>query len=123
MASPARAGLCGGQFRVRLGGGRKSYGGTSRDKTAQCSGEGRVLVRLGTQGLSPTDPAVKTTMVYLATAHLNHDPTVNRGRNLKAFCQRCHMLHDRQEHRRRRRLTLRMRKAIGDLFLGPYQMT
>jgi hypothetical protein len=30
------------------------------------------------------------------------------------------MLHDRKEHQRRRWLTLRMRKALGDLFLGRY---
>ena len=56
----------------------------------------------------------------LATADLDHDPTNNRPRNLKALCQRCHMLHDRQEHRRRRLLTLRQCKALGDLFLGTY---
>jgi hypothetical protein len=64
---------------------------------------------------------VRTTKVVLATAHLDHDPTNNRPRNLKALCQRCHMIHDRDEHRRRRWLTLRMRKAIGDLFLGLYR--
>ena len=62
----------------------------------------------------------RTTRVVLACAHLDHDPTNNRPRNLKALCQRCHMLHDRQEHRRRRLLTLRQRKALGDLFLGCY---
>jgi hypothetical protein len=31
------------------------------------------------------------------------------------------MLHDSEEHRRRRLLTLRMRNAIGDLFLGLYR--
>jgi hypothetical protein len=31
------------------------------------------------------------------------------------------MLHDHEEHRRRRWVTLRMRKAIGDLFLGLYR--
>ena len=40
---------------------------------------------------------------------------------LNALCQRCHMLHDREEHHRQRRLTLRMRKALADLFSGPYR--
>jgi hypothetical protein len=31
------------------------------------------------------------------------------------------MLHDRDEHPRQRWLTLRMRNAIGDLFLGLYR--
>ena len=63
---------------------------------------------------------VRTTRVVLATAHRDHDPTNNRARNLMALCQRCHLLHDREEHRRRRWLTLFRRKALGDLFLGRY---
>jgi hypothetical protein len=82
------------------------------------NGRGRALSRLA---LPADDVTVKITKVVLAAAHLDHDPTNNRPRNLKALCQRCHMLHDREEHRRRRWITLRMRKALGDLFLGPYR--
>ena len=64
--------------------------------------------------------AVRTTRVVLATAHRNHDTATNTNANLAAFCQRCHMIHDRPEHQRRRRRTLFRRKAIGDLFGGPY---
>jgi hypothetical protein len=83
------------------------------------NGRGRALSRLA---LPADDVSVKITKVVLAAAHLDHDPTNNRPRNLKALCQRCHMLHDREEHRRRRWITLRMRKALGDLFLGPYRV-
>lgn len=65
---------------------------------------------------------VLTTRVVLATAHLDHDPGNSRPANLKALCQRCHMLNDRQEHIRRRRLTYLARRALGDLFLGPYRL-
>ena len=59
---------------------------------------------------------IRTTKVVLASAHLNHDPCDNRPRNLAALCQRCHILHDGPEHRRRRwRNAFRLR-AIGDLF-------
>jgi hypothetical protein len=68
----------------------------------------------------PLNLPLRTTKVFLATAHLDHDPGNSRLRNLKALCQRCHMLHDRAEHLRRRRLTYLMRQAIGDLFLGLY---
>jgi hypothetical protein len=34
---------------------------------------------------------ILTTKVVLATAHLDHNPT-NKTRNLKAYCQRCHMI-------------------------------
>ena len=82
------------------------------------NGRGRALPQLAVVG---GDIAVRTTRVILAAAHLDHDPTNNRLRNLKALCQRCHMIHDREEHRRRRWITLRMRKAIGDLFFGLYR--
>jgi hypothetical protein len=62
----------------------------------------------------------RTTRVVLATAHLDHDPSHNRLRNLKSLCQRCHLLHDRPYHRAQRWITFRRRHATGDLFLGFY---
>ena len=56
----------------------------------------------------------------LPTAHRDHDTTNNADANLAAFCQRCHMLHDRPEHHRRQWRTLFRRRALGDLFGGPY---
>jgi hypothetical protein len=63
---------------------------------------------------------LKCTRVYLATAHLDHNPGNNDFRNLKALCQRCHILNDAAEHRYRRWITYRRRKALGDLFEGRY---
>ncbi|MFJ7441305.1 hypothetical protein ACIQW5_27085 [Methylorubrum thiocyanatum] len=63
---------------------------------------------------------VRTTRVVLATGHRNHDTADNSPANLAAWCQRCHILHDAPEHRRRRWVTLFQRKALGDLFRGPY---
>ncbi len=60
------------------------------------------------------------TQVVLACAHLNHDPTDSVAHNLAALCQRCHMIHDGPEHRRRRWLNRHYRCALGDLFHGPY---
>lgn len=59
--------------------------------------------------------------IVLGTAHLDHDPQNSALRNLRALCQRCHLRHDRAEHRRRRRLTWLRRRALGDLFSGPYR--
>jgi hypothetical protein len=64
---------------------------------------------------------LKQTRVVLATAHLDHNPGNSRPGNLRALCQRCHLLHDRPEHRRRIKTTILMRRALGDLFLGVYQ--
>ena len=70
----------------------------------------------------PEREGLGTTRVVLAAAHLDHDPghCGPRHRNIRALCQRCHLLHDRPEHRRRIRLTLLRRRALGDLFAGPY---
>jgi hypothetical protein len=62
----------------------------------------------------------RRTRVVLAAAHLDSDPTNNRMENLRALCQRCHMLHDRPHHLAQRWITYRLRLAAGDLFLGPY---
>jgi hypothetical protein len=90
------------------------------------SGEGRKVRRLPTPdelarmqpGLSGIDPPahLRVTRVVLATAHLNHDPGDNRPRNLAALCQRCHMRHDADEHRRRRWRNAFRTRAVEDLF-------
>jgi hypothetical protein len=64
--------------------------------------------------------AMRQRRYHLGTAHLDHDPANCRPRNLRALCQRCHLGHDRLEHRRRRRLGWLRRRAMGDLFQGPY---
>ena len=64
--------------------------------------------------------AAVTRRVYLGTAHLDHDPQNSHWRNLLALCQRCHLRHDRLEHLRRRRRNRLRRRALGDLFGGPY---
>lgn len=61
-------------------------------------------------------PPWRLARVRLATAHLDHDPTNNAARNLAALCGRCHLAHDLPMHRRRRFVTLRARRAVGDLF-------
>ena len=86
------------------------------ERQAWQDGFGRPLPHL----VVNVDDEVRTTKVVLATCHLDHDPTNNAGANLKALCQRCHLLNDREEHRVRRRLTYRARSALGDLFTGPY---
>jgi 5-methylcytosine-specific restriction endonuclease McrA len=54
----------------------------------------------------------------LATAHLDNNPGHNDQKKLKALCQRCHIIVDRPEHLRRRRLNFLMTRALGDLFEG-----
>ena len=81
-------------------------------------GKGKSLAELPT--LDDLTIRLRTTRVVLATAHRDHNTANNASANLAAFCQRCHMIHDRPEHRRRRWRTLFLRRAIGDLFRGLY---
>ncbi len=60
-------------------------------------------------GMLRFSKAGKLYIVYLAAAHLNHDPR-NPNASLRALCQRCHMQYDaayhaqvRQAHKRRRK--------------------
>lgn len=66
-------------------------------------------------------PVRRTTKVVTAAAHLLHDPRLSEADVLRAFCQRCHLNHDRAYHLAMRRLTYLMRRASGDLFLGTYE--
>ena len=89
------------------------------ERQAWRSSRGRVL-RLRLVPAGDVGARVRSTRVVLAAAHLDHDPLNNAAGNLAAFCQRCHILHDKAEHLRRRRLTYLARRALGDLFAGPY---
>jgi hypothetical protein len=64
--------------------------------------------------------SVSDDRVVLAAAHLDSDPTNNRLKNLRALCQRGHMLHDRPHHLTQRWITYRRRLAVGGLFLGSH---
>jgi hypothetical protein len=101
------------QIVYHLGDGRwwDAYAGRWRD------GWGR-RIRLGPE--ADILRRARRTWVVLAAAHRDHNTSNNRDANLAAFCQRCHLIHDRPEHRRRRWATLFRRKALGDLFGGPY---
>lgn len=54
--------------------------------------------------------------IVLTIAHLDHQPENCADDNLKALCQRCHLLHDQQHHRANAAITRHQRKAAGDLF-------
>lgn len=41
------------------------------------------------------------TQIILTVAHLNHNEKDDRAENLLAMCQRCHLMHDRDDNRKR----------------------
>lgn len=57
--------------------------------------------------------------VVLTVAHLDHNPDNCADSNLAAYCQRCHLAYDLEEHRRRAAETRRRkREQAGQMRLG-----
>ena len=54
------------------------------------------------------------TRVILTCAHLNHNEQDNRPENLRAWCQSCHLKHDRENNRLRAKAY-----KLGQLSLNP----
>lgn len=86
-----------------------------RDRHCWRDGRGRHIRKPGDNIIA----VARTTRVVLACAHLDHDPTNSQPHNLAALCQRCHMINDATEHRRRRWLNAYRRRALGD-FLASF---
>ena len=103
-----------GRVVIHLGDGRW----WDEERQAWRCGEGHLVRRR--PATANHGPPGRSTRVVLVTAHLDHDPFNNAPENLAALCQRCHILHDKAEHLRHRRLTYLARRALGDLFTGPY---
>jgi len=59
--------------------------------------------------------------VVLTVAHLDHTPENCDPENLKAMCQRCHLVYDAKHHARNAAATLRAKRASGDLFPPPQE--
>lgn len=51
-------------------------------------------------------------VVFLQAAHLNHDVADCRDENLRALCQRCHLIYDADLHTQRGYMTRRAGRAI-----------
>lgn len=56
------------------------------------------------------NPGYRMVKTILTISHQDHDPRNNDPGNLKALCQRCHLVHDAKEHATNARRT-RARKA------------
>ena len=121
------------QVRFERAGGRCQSCGRPHGETVRCLPDGRWYDAAASTWRSGRGrPArwpdieeatrIRHTRVVLAAAHLDHNPGNNRPRNLKSLCQRCHLIHDRPHHLARRRITYLLRRALGDLFLGPYSV-
>lgn len=59
---------------------------------------------------------VKIIKIVLTIAHMDHDITNNKYSNLKALCQKCHLNHDKEHHRKNTKETIKNRKGLQSLF-------
>ena len=58
----------------------------------------------------------RVTRVILTAAHLDHTPEHNAMENLRHWCQRCHLNHDREHHAQTRYATRHARANTHELF-------
>lgn len=65
---------------------------------------------------SVTREYVRVIRIVLTIAHLDHTPENCSLDNLRALCQRCHLLYDSLHHRQTAYCTRRRDRALGDLF-------
>ena len=61
------------------------------------------------------DSFEKYIIIILTIAHLDHDISNNCPTNLKALCQKCHLSHDKDHHRKNARQTLKTKKGLLEL--------
>jgi hypothetical protein len=54
--------------------------------------------------------------VVLTIAHLDHIPENCEPENLRAWCQRCHLVYDAKHHAETARNTRKSRNVISDIF-------
>lgn len=54
--------------------------------------------------------------IVLTIAHLDHQPENCTPANLRAWCQRCHLLHDAKHHAQSAYATRREGRAVAELF-------
>ena len=56
----------------------------------------------------------KPVLVILTVAHLDHDTKNNDPANLRAGCQRCHLVYDRDQHALNAAQTRRLKAGVKD---------
>ncbi len=61
--------------------------------------------RIGDNYVGDLDGKVTCVKIVLTVGHVDHDPTNNEEDNLKAWCQRCHNVHDAPHRRETRKQT------------------
>ena len=66
--------------------------------------------------IQPAIKGVKETRIVLTTAHLDHTPENCDPRNLRAWCQRCHLTYDAKHHAQSAAATRRANRRTAEMF-------
>jgi len=61
---------------------------------------------------------VKVIQIVCTTAHLDNELTDHSDKNLRFWCQRCHLRHDYHQHKAASHRSRRARNALRDMFEG-----
>ena len=70
---------------------------------------------IGSDYVGEVHPTNKMIKVVLTVAHLDHDINNNDLLNLKALCQRCHLIYDKEHHKKNRSKSSKIKKGIIEL--------
>lgn len=70
----------------------------------------------GMEGEAWSLDGLKSTLIILTIAHLDHNTQNNDYDNLVALCQKCHLNYDKHHHRKNTRETIRKKKKLQNLF-------
>ncbi|NCA78331.1 MAG: hypothetical protein EOM90_18535 [Alphaproteobacteria bacterium] len=73
--------------------------GIENGMTGYREASGNFVPAEGLQADTALEDGERIFRVVLTVAHLNHDIGDNRPENLRALCQRCHLIHDKEHHR------------------------
>lgn len=68
------------------------------------------------QAIARTADNSEIVRIVLTIGHLDHTPENCGDDNLRAWCQRCHLVYDAEHHAQTARATRRAGRAAGDLF-------
>jgi len=103
---------------------RGTYDGEPCYQTADgcvyCANTGALFINSEYADVGRVGKRDKATPVVLTISHTDHD-TTNNGEpgnrpNLKALCQRCHLLHDKDHHKANARATRSRKQGLQSLF-------
>ena len=95
-----------------------------RGKDGRFYNDNFILQQLELYGIDMFDAHIPQTakrfQIVLTVAHLDHDINNNDYSNLKALCQKCHLVYDKNHHAKNRSKSINSKKGLVEL---PFPLT